>query len=283
MSNVSGIDKVSGQSFDYIIAGGGGCGLTLAARLSEDPFMTVLVLESGGANLNDPELLHAALFGSHFGKPQYDWAYNSVKQKHLNNRSVYFSRGKGLGGSTAINFLGYCKPPARHIDDWEMLGNPGWNWEAHQEILERVERFQPPPEDVQMGSKTDPAAWKFGRNGQLLVGIPPIQDGELKLTEAMENAGLRPAPQPYNGDPNGWFWCASTCDTETYTRSYSTTAFYLPNKDRPNLSVLTDAHVRRVLTQPGAAGNLTATGVEFGYGGDIHSVRATREVILSAG
>lgn len=82
---------------------------------------------------------------------------------------------------------------------------------------------------------------------------------------------------------NGWFWAPCTFDTETQTRSYSATAFYLPNRDRENLFVLTNAHVHRVVTEPGTAGDLTAVGVEFGHGGDIHSVRASREVILSAG
>ncbi|EKM51206.1 uncharacterized protein PHACADRAFT_200028 [Phanerochaete carnosa HHB-10118-sp] len=269
MSNTSGIDEVSGKSFDYIVVGGGGCGLTLAARLSEDPSKTVLVLESGGANLNDPELLRPASYGSHLGKHQYDWGHKTVEQNYLDGRSLIWPRGKGLGGSTAINFMGYAKPPGRHIDGAYRLSVPG---------------FQPPPEDVQKRLEMNSATWKFGRSGQLRVGFPGlIQDGEIKLKEVLENAGIHPAPQPYDGDPNGWFWCLNTYDTETHTRSYSTTAFYLPNKDRANLLVLTSAHVHRVLIERDATGDLTAAGVEFGHGGDTHSVRASKEVILSAG
>ncbi|THH20177.1 hypothetical protein EW146_g1128 [Bondarzewia mesenterica] len=66
------IDQVSGKTFDYIVVGGGTSGLVLAVRLSEDPSVSVLVLEAGAANLDDPAILTPAAFGSHFGKPEYD-------------------------------------------------------------------------------------------------------------------------------------------------------------------------------------------------------------------
>lgn len=284
MPNVSRIEKVSNKTFDYIIIGGGGCGLTLAARLSEDPSRTVLVLESGGANLNDAELLRSASYGALHGKPQYDWGHKTSPQKHLDGRSVVWARGKGLGGSTGINFLCYSKPPARDIDDWEKLGNSGWNWELHQKLLKRVERWQAPPEDVQKKMRLDPATFKFGTDGPLGIGFPALlQDGEIECVEALEKAGIPPAPQPHDGNPSGWFWVPNTYDTETQTRSYSTTAFYLPNKDRKNLFVLADAHVHRVLTEAGSNGNFNAVGVEFGHGGSTHRAHAAREVIVSAG
>lgn len=284
MSNVSSIDKVSDKSFDYIIVGGGTSGLTLAARLSEDPTQSVLVLESGSANLNDAELLRSASYGSLHGKPGYEWGHKTSNQEGLNGRSAPWARGKGLGGSSGINFLCYTKPPARDIDDWEKLGNPGWNWEAHQKMLKRVERWQAPPQDVMKRMKLDPAECTFGTDGPLGVGFPALlQDGEINFLETLEKAGIPRAPQPYNGNPNGHFWVPNTFDTETQTRSYSATAFYLPNKDRSNLFVLTDAHVHRVLTGAGPGGKLSATGVEFGYGGSTHRAHAAKEVIISAG
>lgn len=284
MSDVRNIDEIIGRSFDYIIVGGGGCGLPLASRLTEDPSKTVLVLESGPSNLNDPELLRLASHGAHYGKPQYDWDHKTTPQKHLGGRSVTWTRGKGLGGSTAINFMGYTKPPARDIDDWEKLGNPGWNFEAHQKFLTRAERFQPPSSEIQKKMKINPATLKFGTEGFVGIGAPPLfSDAIVDCIETLENAGLPQAPQPYDGDPNGWFWVPTTYDSETLSRSYSATAFYLPNKDRPNLFVLTHAHAHRVLTEPSAKGALTAVGVEFGHGGSVHTARATREVILSAG
>ena len=83
--------------------------------------------------------------------------------------------------------------------------------------------------------------------------------------------------------PNGWYWVPSSLDTETQTRSYATTAFYLPNTGRRNFFVLTNAHVHRVLTEPDANGKLIAVGVEFGHGERIHTVKAAKEVILCAG
>ena len=79
-------------------------GLTLAARLSEDPSVSVAVLEAGQANLDDPNILVLAQFGKTFGNPKYDWAFHTARQPHCNDRSIFWSRGKGLGGSSCINF-----------------------------------------------------------------------------------------------------------------------------------------------------------------------------------
>ncbi|GJE93556.1 GMC oxidoreductase [Phanerochaete sordida] len=284
MSSTSHIDAVSGKSFDYIIIGGGNCGLTLAARLTEDPSKSVLVLESGGANLDDAALLRSASYGALHGNPQYDWGHKTTPQKHLDGRSVVWARGKGLGGSSGINFLLWTKPPAHDINDWEKLGNAGWNWESHQELLERTERWHSPSAGVLEKMRIDASAYKMGTKGALDLSFPPLfQDDEVRCLEALENAGIRQASNPFGGDPSGWLWCPNTYDPSTNTRSYAANAFYLPNKDRKNLFVLTDAHVHRVLTEPGTNGNLTATGVEFRHDGNTHTARAAKEVIVSAG
>lgn len=118
MSNTQFTD-VANKLFDYLIAGGGvrphanyihdsntqqTAGLTLAARLSEDPSVTVLVLEAGHANLDDPNILIPGQFGKTFGDPNYDWCFSTTMQHHCNNRELFWSRGKGLGGSSAMNF-----------------------------------------------------------------------------------------------------------------------------------------------------------------------------------
>lgn len=115
------ITDVVDKTFDYLIAGGGvrrssahlydhvanidqTTGLTLAARLSDDPSVSVLVIEAGRANLDDPNILILGQFGKTFRNPNYDWGFSTVKQPHCNDREIFWSRGKGLGGSSCMNF-----------------------------------------------------------------------------------------------------------------------------------------------------------------------------------
>ncbi|KAF9821193.1 hypothetical protein IEO21_00801 [Rhodonia placenta] len=120
------LDDVSNHFFDYVI-----CGLTLAARLSEDPNVSVLVLEAGGTNIDDPAIR------------------------------------KGLGGSSSINFMCWTKPHANDIDDLEKLGNPGWNWKNYEKYLSRTEGFLAPNLDVQKRNNMCFDSWRMGRNGTI--------------------------------------------------------------------------------------------------------------------
>ncbi|KAI0072989.1 alcohol oxidase [Panus rudis PR-1116 ss-1] len=278
------IENVAGRAFDYIVVGGGTAGLTVAAGLSKDPKNSVLVLEAGEANLNDPNLLRPASYGSHFGNKSYAWDHTTTKQKHLNNAQRPWFRGKGLGGSSGINFLCWTKPPAEEIDDIEKLGNPGWNWKAIQGALDKVEGFVPPSEEFQKRNLLNFDNWNVGRDGPLTLGYPgKIDKAEIQIQQTFLNAGIPVAPNPVSGNPKGAFFTPNTYNPQTHTRSYATTAFYLPNQDRQNLSVLVTAHVNKVLTEKKDDGKVIVTGVEFQYGGKVHTVNVNKEVILSAG
>ncbi|KAI0072987.1 alcohol oxidase [Panus rudis PR-1116 ss-1] len=277
------IENVANKSFDYIVVGGGTAGLTVAAGLSKDPNTSVLVLEAGEANLNDPNLLRPASWGSHFGNKSYAWDYALTDQKHVNGPVRPWYRGKGLGGSSGINFLCYTKPPAEEIDDIERLGNPGWNWNTVQGALEKVEGFVPPSEEFQKRNLLNFDNWTVGRDGPLTLAFPgKVDKGELQVQQTFLNAGIPIAPNPVSGDPKGTFFTLNTYDPQTHTRTYATTAFYLPNRDRHNLSVLVAAPVNKVLTDK-SNGKITATGVEFQHAGKVYTVNANKEVILSAG
>ncbi|GJE91578.1 GMC family oxidoreductase [Phanerochaete sordida] len=278
------LNNVASKSFDYVIIGGGTAGLTVAARLSEDPNTTVCVLEAGNANIDGPAISALASYGRHYGDERYDWNHVTTRQALGGDRRVPWARGRGLGGSSAINFMVWTKPPAEEINDMERLGNPGWNWKNYQKYAQKAERFIEP---------SSPQKQKFGlpgyedsvsRNGAVIIGFPrTISEAEILAQKVLVNTGIFKAAQPYGGDPNGYFWTMGTHDPRTSTRSYATTAYYLPNKDRPNLTVLIRALARRVVTRPGADGKLNASGVEFIYGDETYSVRASKEVILSAG
>ncbi|KAJ8468739.1 hypothetical protein ONZ51_g9450 [Trametes cubensis] len=275
------IEDVASKSFDYIICGGGTAGLTLAARLSEDPNVSVLILEAGGANIGLTDILRPASYATILGNPQCAWDYTTIKQRGSKDTTHKWFRGKGLGGSSGVNFMCWIKPAREEIDDFERLGNPGWNWNNFEKYIHRTEGFITPPEEQQRLMHLNFDKWDMGTQA---IGYPAtMQEAELKLQETMVNAGIPLAARPSNGDPVGTYFAPCNYDVRTNTRSYATTAYYLPNKDRPNLAVLVAARVNRIL--PSSDGGLvfSAERVEFEYGGELHTVRAKKEIILSAG
>lgn len=279
-------DQLDAQSFDYVIVGGGTAGLTLAARLTEDPSINVLVLEAGQANIDDMQLLRPASYASHFGNPSYAWPHKTTEQKYLNGRSADWPRGKGLGGSSGINFMVYTKPPASDIDDIERLGNPGWSWKGLAPYFRRVEGFTDPTDEYKQQTGVNTSDWKIGRDGPLQISFPAhFSDFELEIQKSFINAGLSPAKRPLDGDPAGVAFCPNTYDPRLHKRSYATTAYYLPHKDRPNYRVAVGAHVNRVLSEKGPTGVWVATGVQFTdvATGKSGTVFARKEVLLCAG
>ncbi|TCD67352.1 hypothetical protein EIP91_000219 [Steccherinum ochraceum] len=242
--------------FDYVVIGAGTAGLTLAARLTEDPSVSVLVLEAGGDNINDADILRPVSYGVHLGNEAYSWSYNIVKQQH--SREAVWFRGKGLGGSSAINFMCYTRAPASDID--ERLGNPGFNSERLTSCLQRA-------------------------RAEGSISFPPnvTADIELMFQQVLEKNGISAAPDPFGGDSNGYWLIPNNYDPATHTRSYSATAFYFPNRHRPNFKVLLYALATRLVTERGDDGMLVATGVELMHDGKRKVVEAKREVIVCAG
>ncbi|KAI0072978.1 GMC oxidoreductase [Panus rudis PR-1116 ss-1] len=278
------IEDVANQRFDYIVVGGGTAGLVVAARLSEDPNVSVLVLEAGQANLNDPVLLHPDSHGNHFGNDQYSWNYVTTEQEFSAGVRWSWHRGKGLGGSSGINFLQWTKPPAEEVNEIEKLGNPGWNWDTIQRQFRKIEGFIPPTKDVQEQFHLNFDDYGVGTEGPLNVAFPgTINPVNLILRETYLNAGVPLARKPYNGDPKGYYLVLQTYDPRTRTRTYSPTAYYLPHKDRTNLTVLTSALVSRILTKKMSDGQLSSRGVEFLHGDKTYSAATRKEVILTAG
>ncbi|KAH9840900.1 GMC oxidoreductase [Rhodofomes roseus] len=279
------IDEVSDRTFDYVICGGGTAGLTLAARLSEDSDVSVLVLEAGGTNLDEAGILRPGSWGSHFANADWTWPYKTVKQKAVDDTEYLWFRGKGLGGSSQINFMVWAKPPKEEIDDFERLGNPGWNWKNYQHYVSRTEGFVA-PSDGKLDDilKVDFSSWEVGREGPMEISFPGLVDEvERCMVQTLRNAGIPSASQPLSGDPNGICLVPNTYDPVKNTRSYATTAFYTPVADRPNLTVLVHATAHRLNTREAANGKLSAASVEFEYKDRLYSVDAAKDVCLTAG
>ncbi|KAI0768345.1 GMC oxidoreductase [Trametes elegans] len=272
------VADIAGRTFDFVIIGESSLpGLTLAARLSEDPSVSVAVLEAGNAHFDDELVLSVQGWMRQFMNPEYDWKFPTVPQENANGKTLLWSRGKGLGGSSQMNFLMWNRPQRQDIDALEALGNPGWNWDRFYEYSKKSEKFSSPSAASEEDLYSKHAV---GSEGPLPISFARTTSGaELPFRKASPQSL---SPCTLSGNALGAWKTVSVIDPATNTRGYATNAYLLPAIDRPNLHVLTSAYVTRILITPAAAG-VVAHGVEFTHGGKTHVVHAAKEAVLSAG
>ncbi|TBU49102.1 alcohol oxidase [Dichomitus squalens] len=274
--------------FDYVVVGGGTAGLVVASRLSEDPEVRVGVLEAGEWHRDVEAVTVPGLTGTTLGDPNYDWRFTSVPQKYSNGRRVPQPRGKGLGGSSLINFTGLNRASAREYDAIQDLGNPGWNWQEMLKYMKKGERTQPPLEERQATAEShllvDPDPRWHGTSGPLAKGYSTYFPAlHVPIVDALESLGVKKNFEPNDGTSTvGSHTIFSSVDPQTATRSHSSATYYEPCKDRPNLKVLPGSLASRIRFRQGSH-PLVAEGVEFLNAGKQYLVSAEREVILCAG
>lgn len=251
-------------TYDYVIVGAGSAGCVLANRLSADPNNRVLLLEAGGRDRN-PLFRLPMLMGKLFQSGIYNWHYHTEPETHLNGRSLYWPRGKVLGGSSTINGMIYVRGNRHDYDRWAQLGSPGWSYE---DVLPAFRRSE--------GHIQRRDAY-HGSDGELTVcrarSTSPLHD---VFVEAGTQAG-HAANDDFNGaeqDGVGKF-DFTIRDGKRWSTSF---AFLRPVLARPNLVVETEALTERVLIENGRA-----VGVRFAQGGTVREVRAEREVVLACG
>jgi choline dehydrogenase-like flavoprotein len=256
--------------FDYVIVGGGSAGCVLAARLSEDPNVQVCLLEAGGPDDSPMVQCPGALAVltnplNPLARP-LNWGFETVPQPGLGGRRGYQPRGRVMGGSSSVNAMIYIRGHRSDYDHWAAEGNPGWSWD---EVLPYFKRA----ENNERGADAFHAT-----GGPLNVKDLPTPNRHARaFVEAGRQAGF-----PVNPDFNGADFEGVGLYQVTHRggeRFSAAKAYITPNRNRPNLRVVTGARASRVMFD-----GMRAVGVEARVGqGPLQTFAARREVLLSAG
>lgn len=253
------------SEYDYLIIGGGSGGCTLAGRLSEDPGVSVALVEAGGRGdgmvVTTPFMVAAML-----PTKLNNWAFETVPQPGLNGRCGYQPRGKALGGSSAMNAMVYIRGHRSDYDHWAALGNSGWSWDEVLPYFKRSEHNERGPDAF------------HGTGGPLNVADLRSDDSLRQVFErAAREAGF-PANRDFNGAEQEGLGAYQVTQVNG-ERCSAARAYLLPHLGtRANLHVMTQTRALRVLLE-----GTRAVGVEVLRGGRREVLRARREVILSGG
>jgi len=254
------------ESYDYIIVGAGSAGCILANRLTESGEHSVLLLEKGGSDKHIFIRMPTAL-SYPMNMDRFTWQFHSQPEPGIDNRSLHCPRGKVLGGGSSINGMVYVRGHADDFDQWEKLGAQGW---SYQDCLPYFKKSE---------------SWEGGENayrgGDGPIGTCNGNHMQLNpLYQAFIDAGFQagyPITEDYNGYQQEGFG-PMHMTVRGGVRANTSSAHLRHALKRPNLTLITGVHSRRILMD-----GHTATGVEYQHKGQTRQARAAKEVILSAG
>ncbi|MBF7052912.1 choline dehydrogenase [Halomonas sp. KAO] len=252
------------SAYDFVIVGAGSAGCVLANRLSENPEVSVLLLEAGGADWNPWIHVPVGYFKT-MHNPATDWCYLTDPDKGIKGRRLQWPRGKVLGGSSSLNGLLYIRGQREDYDDWAAVGNTGWNYDAVLPYFKKSE------------CQERGADAFHGTGGPLKVSDLRLRrEIAERFIEAAKAAGI-----PENPDVNGATQEGVGYFQQTSYKGFrcsTAKAFLRPALRRNNLTLIKRAHCQRLLLE-----GKRVVGVEYHQGGQVQRVRANREVLLSSG
>ena len=294
------VGKVSDKEFDFVIVGGGVGGLAIASRLSEEENLTVAVIEAGGDGSDVEDQIYIPGYSYLHGLTvsSYDWNYYVEQQAVINGNDKTFGsrwpRGKGLGGSGAINGLFWCRGSTPEYDAWNTL-NPDspidWGWDEMQKYMKRSETLHKPTQEQIDTFHISFNEDDHGSDGPIQVGWPYyIYEGVKHWIPAYEALDINIPQDGASGNNHGPVITPSILNPTNMSRSDPKAGYIDPLPPRSNLKILTNHLVTSIdfSDEKDAQGNLIANGVYFGRadGSDkknLYDVKAKKEVILSGG
>jgi choline dehydrogenase len=253
------------KRFDFIVVGGGSAGCVLAARLSEDPAVNVLLLEAGDDERKYFRIAMPLAWRDAFRDPRLSWGFMTEPEPHADNRSIPAPRGRVLGGSNSVNGLMYMRGHPQDYDDWAARGLPGWDYAGVLPYFRRAE------------TNWRGASRHHGGSGPLTTSRHrPDEFLHSRIIDTAEALGFRHLDDFHGDDDEGF--AVPDVNIHAGTRASTVARYLRPAMSRPNLHVRLNALTRRLLLENGRC-----AGVEYEAGGEILTARAEREVILSAG
>lgn len=263
------------DQLDYIIVGGGIAGLVVAEELSQNPNVSVTLLEAGPDGTNEP-MVNTPLLAPLLTETEYLWQYTSQPDPNLGGRAPTAGQGRALGGGSAVNYMAYCRAAPSIYDEWAAIsGNRGLRYENLFQDFKATTHYQ--EQNLTYDPRLNASAYDHG--SLQIAATSDTMDWTLQFTKAMKDALGLPQVDLNGGDSLGVTSGASSILASNRTRSYALTAFGWKMADRPNVHIRHGAWVSKILFE-----NKQAIGVRYHDTKDnsTHELHA-REIILAGG
>ncbi|KAJ7506680.1 hypothetical protein B0H11DRAFT_1706725 [Mycena galericulata] len=284
--------QLSGKTFDFVIVGGGTAGLALAARLAEWTNITIAVIEAGsdGTQYQDQLTIPGMSYLDSLTGSSYDWNYTTTAQPNAGGGDFTWPRGKGLGGSSAINGGFWCRGSSAEYDAWNTLQNgtsgaEDWGWNTMQASINKAETFTPMSEANAATFSVTHDSDAHGTTGPIQSSYSSYQFSHLATwIPTLVAMGLPHVLDPANGTNVGVSFVPSIINPANGSRSDSNFGYIAPYAGT-NLVILTGYQVTKVNWNSTATGAAVAGGVSFAADASstVYTVNAAKEVILSGG